>query len=149
MGSLSRCASRCSARWNPRPWTPWTCPAASEPGVTATCEPSKPATPKTTTASPPWPPPSPPPSGLPQVSGIGCWYFCFYLQIDAKSSHLSNIEQLVQTGCIVKTASNLCMTHSCVFSLFLITLDYCSCANSSDCILDTVLHLLICGCIRE
>lgn len=70
MASLSLCASLCSARWNPRPWTLWTCPAASEPGATATCEPSRLATPKMTTAFPPWPPPSPPPSGPPQVTMV-------------------------------------------------------------------------------
>lgn len=49
--SLSPCASRCSVRWSHRPWMPWTSPVASEPGVIATCEPFRPATPKTMTAS--------------------------------------------------------------------------------------------------
>lgn len=96
MASLNRCASRCSARWNRRPWRLWTCPAASEPAVTVTCEPSRPVTPRTMTASPPWAPPSPPPSGRPQVRAFShlhkssLWHpgCCLYSQINTKSLHL-------------------------------------------------------------
>ena len=50
--SSSRCVRPCSGRWSLKPSRPWISPACSAPAATATCVPSRPAAPRTTTASP-------------------------------------------------------------------------------------------------